>query len=223
MTDSDALFRLLTWLSPNYPVGAFSYSHGLEYLVEDGRVADEAALTAWVTTVLLNGTGRIDGVLFREAWTATRASDWDRLADVAETGAAFQATAEFALETRAQGDAFIRATLAAWPAEALDRIADGAVYPVAVGVACAAHAIPLDAALHAYFHAFASNLVSAGVRLIPLGQTAGQRTIAALAGPVAAARTSALNIPFEDIGTATPVLDLASMLHETQYTRLFRS
>ena len=223
MAESDALYRLMSWLSPSYPVGAYTYSHGLEHAVEEKAVHDEESLTAWVSTVLLQGTGRIDGVLFREAWEATGTSDLPRLAEVAETGDAFQATAEFALESRSQGDAFLRATRAAWPAPALDRIADGAVYPIAVAVACAAHAIPLEPALHAYFHGFSANLVSAGVRLVPLGQTAGQKSLAALAAPVSEAVAHALSSPYEDLGSAAPLLDLASMHHETQYTRLFRS
>ena len=223
MTDNAALYRLMSWLSPSYPVGAFSYSHGLEQAVETGLVTDEHELAEWVTTVLLDGSGRVDGVLFRAAWSAAQGGDWDHLAEVAETGDAFQATAEFALESRAQGDAFVKATVAAWPAAALERIADGVVYPIAVGVAAAAHGIPLEPALHAYFHGVASNLVSAGVRLIPLGQTAGQRTLAALAGPVADAVVQSLETDFADIGSAAPLLDLFSMAHETQYTRLFRS
>lgn len=223
MTDNAALYRLMSWLSPSYPVGAFSYSHGLEQAVETGLVTDEEELTEWIATVLLDGSGRVDGVLFREAWSAVQAGDWEHLAEVAETGDAFQPTAEFALESRAQGDAFVKATIAAWPKEALDRISDGAVYPVAVGVAASAHGIPLEPALHAYFHGVASNLVSAGVRLIPLGQTAGQRTLAALAEPVGDAVAQALKTDFSDIGSAAPLLDLFSMAHETQYTRLFRS
>ena len=223
MTDYDALYRLLSWLSPSYPVGAFSYSHGLEHAVETGSVKTAEDVADWVGTVLLHGTGRVDGVLFRESYSAAAVEDWQRLDEIAILGNAFQGTAEFALESRAQGNAFVKATLAAWPADALTRIEDGAVYPVAVAVACAAHEIALETALHGYFHAFAANLVSAAVRLVPLGQTDGQRAIASLAGPVARAQRQALDIPFDDIGSAAPLIDLSSMHHETQYSRLFRS
>lgn len=223
MTDTDDLYRLLSWLSPSYPVGAFSYSHGLEHAVETGRVATAEDVSAWVSTVLLQGTGRVDGVLFREAYSAVAAANWDHLDHVIDLGNAFQATSEFALETRAQGNAFIKATLAAWPADALTRIEDGAVYPVAVAVACAAHGIDLKTALHGYFHAFSANLVSAAVRLVPLGQTDGQRAIATLSDAMTRAQDQALTIPLDDIGSAAPLIDLASMHHETQYTRLFRS
>ena len=223
MTTTDALYRLLSWLSPSYPVGAFSYSHGLEQAVEQGKVTDADTLVAWVETVLLRGTGRTDGVLFRDAYYATREADWARLEETRRLGDACLSTAEFALEARAQGAAFLRATGAAWPADGLDRLDGEAVYAVAVATACAAHGIPLDAGLEGYFHAFAANLVSAGVRLVPLGQTDGQRALARLAVAVAEAGKNAMKIPTDDIGTAAPLLDLASMHHETQYTRLFRS
>tara|TARA_R110002072_G_scaffold9181_8_gene45169 strand:+ start:361 stop:1032 length:672 start_codon:yes stop_codon:yes gene_type:complete len=223
MTDTGDLYRLLSWLSPSYPVGAFSYSHGLECAVETGTVGTAQEVSDWISTVLLQGTGRVDGILFREAYSAVADANWDHLAEVVDLGNAFQATSEFALETRAQGNAFIKATLAAWPADALMRIEDGAVYPVAVAVACAAHDIELGTALHGYFHAFSANLVSAAVRLVPLGQTDGQRAIAALSDAVSRAQDQALTMPLDNIGSAAPLIDLASMNHETQYTRLFRS
>lgn len=223
MTETDDLYRLLSWLSPSYPVGAFSYSHGLEYAVENGRVSTAEDVVAWVSTVLLQGTGRVDGILFREAYSAVTGANWDHLDTVIDLGNAFQATSEFALETRAQGSAFIRATLAAWPADALMRLDEGAVYPVAVAVACAAHRIDIKTALHGYFQAFAANFVSAAVRLVPLGQTDGQRAIAMLFDAVTLSQDQSLTIPLDDIGSAAPLIDLASMHHETQYTRLFRS
>ena len=223
MADRDALYRLLSWLSPNYPVGAFAYSHGLEHAVEAGRVAAVGDMIEWIETVLLYGTGRIDGVLFREAYVAAENNDWAALDHIAALGAAFQPSAEIALESRSQGDAFLTATAKAWPAPALDRLEGGAIYAVAVGIACAAHGIPLRDGLGGYFHAFTANLVSAGVRLIPLGQSDGQSAIAALEPTVAKAEAQAMTIPLDDLGTASPLLDLESMQHETQYSRLFRS
>ena len=223
MADKEALYRLLSWLSPTYPVGAFAYSHGLEYAVEIGRVTAVGDLIEWVETALLYGTGRIDGVLFREAYLAAEKQDWTTLDDLAELGAAFQPTAEIALESRSQGDAFLTATRRAWPAPALTRLEGGAVYAIAVGLACAAHNIPLRDGLAGYFHAFAANLVSAGVRLIPLGQSDGQSAIAALEPSVARAEAQAMTIELDDMGSAAPLFDLYSMRHETQYSRLFRS
>ncbi len=231
--DAAALYRLMTWLSPSFPVGAYSYSHGIEYAVEAGLVHDRASLTGWVAAIVGHGAGQVDAVLFRATYDAVAAADETRLADILELAAAFRATAETALESRAQGAAFLATCRAAWPHPALDRLArlaDGVpvAMPVAVATACAAAdtdrpAVPLDAALTAFLQAVVANLVSAGVRLIPLGQTEGQQAIAALETPVAAAVKRALATPLDDIGSAAPMVDWTSMLHETQYTRLFRS
>jgi urease accessory protein len=191
--------------------------------VEAGTVTDADTLVRWIETVLLFGAGRVDGVLFREAWQAAERGNWPALDEIAELGAAFQPTAEIALEARSQGDAFLSATRKAWPAPALARLEQGAVYPVAVGLACAAHRIALADGLGACFHAFAANLVSAGVRLVPLGQSDGQAALAALEPAVAAAETQAMTVTLDDLGSMAPLLDIASMKHETQYSRLFRS
>jgi urease accessory protein len=222
-----ALYRLMAWLSPSYPVGAFSYSHGIEYAVEDGLVTDRDTLVDWIATVLMLGTGRADGVLMREIVIRASAGDGDGVAEIASFAAAFQGTSELAAESLGQGNAFLTATRASWPAPLLDEAlgwVDGdCAYPVAVGLACAAHRIPLKGAMLAYLYGFAANLVSAGVRLVPLGQTDGQLALRALEPVVCNARDAALSTPLEELGTATPVVDWTSMQHETQYTRLFRS
>ncbi len=226
MTIDAALYRLMTWLSPAYPVGAFSYSHGLEYAVEAGLVRDAATLGDWVETVLEAGTGRSDAALFAEAYRAAAARDAARLDRVTALASAWRSASEMALESAAQGAAFLAATSAAWPHEALAAFRarhESAALPVAVAVACAAHGVALDLALPAYLQAFAANLVSAGVRLIPLGQSDGQRVIAGLERSVAAAAEAAEATPLDAIGTAAPLIDWCSMRHETQYTRLFRS
>ena len=220
------LYRLLAWLSPSFPVGAFSYSHGLEWLVETGVVRDEVALAAWVRDVLAVGSGFSDAILFAAAYRAARSGDIDELADIAELSAAFCPGAERHLETTAQGRAFAEA-VAGWDVPtlgALTEIYDSALgYPVAVAIAVADHGIPLDTGLHAYLHAFAANLISAGLRLIPLGQTSGQRVTLAIEQAIkdCAARASVGSL--DDMGSGLLLTDLASLQHETQYTRLFRS
>jgi urease accessory protein len=217
----------MIWLSPSYPVGAFSYSGGLEYAVEAGDVHDAATLQQWLASVMAHGSGGSDAVLFVHAHRAIDAGDDKALREVAELAAAFVASRERHLETTAQGRAFVEATRAAWPCDALDRLAavwDGPVaYPVAVAVACGGHGIALAAALPAYLQVVAANIVSAGVRLIPLGQTDGQRVLAALEPVIAATAQRAMTTALADIGSATLRADIASMRHETQYTRLFRS
>jgi urease accessory protein len=217
-TTDAALYRLMTWLSPSYPVGAYSYSHGIEYAVEAGLVRDRATLVDWIAHAVTHGAGLSDAALLAAAW---KGHDLDAVCALAD---AWRGSAEMALESRAQGAAFLAATRAAWPHPALDELAlrrrGEIALPVAVGVAAAAHGITLEPALIAYLHGFAGNLVSAGMRLVPLGQTEGQRAIAALEPTIAAA---ARDTPLDAVGTAAPTIDWCSMRHETQYTRLFRS
>ena len=222
-----ALYRLLAWLSPSYPVGAFSYSSGIEWAVEVGDIEDAETLRGWLTAVLAEGSGVCDAVLFAHAHRAVTAGDEKSLRAVAELAAAFAPSKERHLETTAQGNAFVAATGAAWPCAALLRLKacwDGPVaYPVAVAAAAACHGIALEPALAAYLQAVAANLISAGVRLIPLGQTDGQRVLAALEPVIGATMQRALAAKLEDMGSGTFRADLAGSRHETQYTRLFRS
>lgn len=227
MAEAGALYRLMAWLSPGYPVGAFSYSHGLEQAVEAGLVFDRASAENWIADVVELGTGFIDGIFLAEAFRAAQDGDRARLAEAAELSAAFVATRELALESRAQGSAFLETTEKSWPVPALSLLRgtwDGPVaYPVAVGVAAAGHGIQLEDALPAYLHAFAANLVSAAVRLVPLSQSDGQKIVAALEPVVAASAARAMVTSPDDAGSAALTVDVASMQHETQYTRLFRS
>jgi urease accessory protein len=224
---ANALYRLMAWLSPAYPVGAFSYSGGLEWAVEAGDVGDAQALERWLTVVIGDGGGFCDAVLFAHAHGAAIASDDGALAAVAELAAALSPSRERHLETTAQGRAFIEVTRAAWSCTALDRLLAAwpgpCAYPVAVAAAAAGHGIAVAPALLAYLHAIAANLISAGVRLIPLGQTDGQRVLAALEPVIADALARARATPLEDVGGAAFRADIASLRHEAQYTRLFRS
>jgi urease accessory protein len=222
-----ALYRLMAWLSPAYPVGAFSYSSGIEWAVEADDITDAETLKAWLAIMLEDGNGFSDAVLFVAAHRAAAGEDDDALRAVAELAAALAPTKERHLETTAQGNASIAATAAAWPCAALDRLKaiwDGPVaYPVAVAVAAAGHGIAAAAALPAYLQALAANWVSAGVRLVPLGQTDGQRVLAALEPMVAVTARRALSATLADLGASAFRADLGSARHETQYTRLFRS
>jgi urease accessory protein len=222
-----ALYRLMSWLSPAYPVGAFSYSSGIEWAVEAGDITDAETLRSWLATTLSDGSGFCDAVFFVHAYRATGGDDDAALRAIAELAAAFAPSKERFLETTAQGRAFIDATRAAWPCAALERVRtvwDGPLaFPVAVAVATFGHGIAAEPALTAFLHAVTANLVSAGVRLIPLGQTDGLRVLARLEPVIAAVATDALCCPLEEIGGAAFRADIASMRHETQYTRLFRS
>jgi urease accessory protein len=218
--------RLMTWLSPAFPVGGFSYSHGLEWVIEQGKVKNAATLGDWIEDILVHGAGRSDAIFLAEAWRAVAADDTRLLNEAAELAAAFAPSAERRLETLAQGAAFLGAVQAVWPHPALQRLAAAGTdiaYPIAVGACAAVHALPLAPTAQAFVQAFAANLVSAGVRLIPLGQTDGLRVVARLEPLIPRVAAAALAAGLDDFGGAAIQADIASMRHETQYTRLFRS
>jgi len=226
-TEAASLYRLMTWLSPSFPVGAFSYSSGIEWAVEAGDVTDAASLRHWLTSMLTDGGGICDGIFLAHVYRAASSGGEALLADLAELASAFVPSRERHLETTAQGRAFIEIARAAWHNALLDRLVASCkaaiVYPVAVGLVSAAHAIPLAPTLHAFLHAVTSNWISAGARLVPLGQTDSQRLLAALEPVVGDTARRALAASLDDLGSATFRADLAGMRHETQYTRLFRS
>jgi urease accessory protein len=225
--EAAALYRLMTWLSPSFPVGAFSYSSGIEWAVEAGDIGDAASLRDWLASLLADGAGFCDGIFLAHAHRAASSADDAALAGVAELAAALVPSRERQLETSAQGRAFIEIARSAWNCDGLEqmicRCGDAIVYPVAVGLVSAAHAIPLAPTMHAFLHALTSNWISAGARLVPLGQTDSQRVLALLEPVVVSTAKRALDASLDDLGSATFRADLASMRHETQYTRLFRS
>ncbi|MBV8336467.1 MAG: urease accessory protein UreF [Alphaproteobacteria bacterium] len=219
MTTIDELLRLLTWLSPGFPTGGFAYSHGLEWSVEAGDISDEAALRDWVADVLSHGAGRSDVILLRHAHRAGP----DGLPALCALGVALGFGRERRLETCAQGGAFVRAGTV-WGGPRITALADMQVpYPVAVGALAADHGIGADLAAAAYSQAFAVSLVSVGVRLIPLGQTAGVRVIRMLEPKIAEVVEQTKDAGLDDLGGACFRSDIAAMRHETQRTRLFRT
>jgi len=268
---SAALYRLLAWLSPGFPTGAFSYSHGLEAAAEAGVVYDRTTLQGWIAAIIEHGSGRIDADILRDAYRAAEAGDPAALTAANRRGIAFRATSELALESAQQGDAFLGTCLAAWPDPFLAQWADeknpsppfggeredevgigkrsgiphltpalsapgggegarelaasrsGICHSAAFGAAAARAGIVLDDALIGYLQAFAGNLMSAGLRLGLIGQTDGQRILAGLEPLIASAAAAANRRDPADFGSATFAVDLASMAHETQYSRLFRS
>ncbi len=225
MSTDAALYRLMTWLSPSYPVGAYAFSHGLENAVERDYVQDRDTALDWIRDLVLHGNGRADLVFLKEAWDAR--GDTKALKDLARYAVAFQTTSELRTESVAQGRAFAEVSRNAWQTgemdEVLEAVADAPAYPVVVGAVAAAHEVARESTMLAFAHAFAANLVSAAVRLVPLGQTDGQRMTAALEEDVTAAVSDACALTRYTVSNATIYSDICSMNHETQYTRLFRS
>jgi len=219
MFTDEAHYQLLSWLSPAFPVGAFAYSHGIEFAVQNGDITGAATLQQWLEGIVLHGSGRIDADLFTLAW---RAEDKDALAHAVEIGHAFRGSSEMALESAMQGAAFRRTAGAVSP-DLVDALPAKVAYAVAVGYAAGRIEAPLKSSLVAFLHAVAANLVSAAVRLIPLGQTDGQIVTAQLRSTVIDAADLAMARDPADIGGAAFRVDWTSVQHETQYTRLFRS
>jgi len=219
MPTDPALLRLLTWLSPAFPVGAFSYSHGLETAIRAETVRDGETLIAWISGLVEHGGGWTDAVLFAAAWAAASEGDDASLEEVRALAEALPVSLERHRETLGQGEAFLSA-VSAWGPPLL---AGAVAYPVAVGSVCAASGIPLPPALAAWLHAFAANLVSVAVRIVPLGQVAGVAAIAALEPVLMATAARAAASSLDDLGSAALVSDIAAMRHETLDVRLFIS
>jgi urease accessory protein len=219
MTDaSSALLRLLAWLSPGFPTGAYAYSHGLEWAVEAGDIHNGGTLATWLADIMSNGSGRNDAILLRHAHRAAR--DPAGLQQLAELAAAAVPSRERCAETLDQGTAFLRAARA-WDCPSLPEAV--AYHPVAVGALAGWHGIDEDLTAAAYLQAFASNLISAAIRLVPLGQTTGLQVLAAIEPRILQIASDTSTATLDDIGSCTFRMDVAAMRHETQYTRLFRS
>jgi urease accessory protein len=220
-----SLLPLILWLSPAFPVGAFAYSHGLEWAVEAGDIADARDLEAWLTDLLALGSLRADATLFASAFRATADEDWPTLLETNTLAVALAFSAERRLETTAQGAAFVGAARGPWDCEALRRLAaeERIAYPAAVAAVAAGHGLPLAASLEAFVLALVANLVSAVVRLGPIGQSDGQTILAALLPRIRALANEATLSSLADLGSAAFRSDIAAMRHETQYSRLFRS
>jgi urease accessory protein len=211
------LLRLMAWLSPAFPTGGFAYSHGLEWAVEAGDIKDGDGLRKWLTDVVAHGAGRSDTIMLRHAHRA--ASDPTALRDIVSLANACAPARERHDEALNQGRAF-QLAVAPWTTTNLP---EDAPYSVAVGAAAGDNTIPEDDTAFAYLQAFTTNLISAAVRLVPLGQTAGLRVLAALEPVILATAAETKTATLDDIGGCAFRSDLAAMRHETQYTRLFRS
>nr|WP_236775160.1 urease accessory protein UreF [Agrobacterium tumefaciens] len=210
----------MAWMSPAFPVGGFSYSGGLEKAVEDRRVGDAAALRGWLETLLRHGSLWNDAVFLAHAWRS--AGDAAVLSETADLARALAGSAERYRETVLLGDAFVAAA-GAWPNAVLDLLPKDVPYPVAIGAIAAGHAVPLRETIAAFLHAGASQIISAGIRLGVAGQKDGVAILAASEAIIAEMAARAMQSTLDDLGSATIIADTATMRHETQGTRLFRS
>ena len=225
-----ALLRQQSWLSPAFPTGSYSYSHGIEWAVEAGQIHNRKSLVDWLELDLRYGSGRNEAIFFSLAWRAALDEDHKLLFELAELAAAFRGTSEFALESSQQAAACLATLRQVWPDAVLERLSaslsERRVPPalgVLLGVRAGRQGISRALALPAFLQSYLANLLTAGVRLIPLGQTDGQLAVAELEESVLAASAKASQWTIDDLGSAAFMVDFASMSHEIQYTRLFRS
>lgn len=225
-----SLLRQQNWLSPTFPTGSYSYSHAIEWAVEVGHIHDRASLVDWLEADLRYGSGRNEAIFFMEAWRCAVTDNCRHLLEIAERAAAFRSTSEFALETSQQARSCLSTLARVWPDQLfqtlpvfLAELKIAPVLSVILGVCAARQNIPASLALPAFLQSYLANLVTAGVRLVPLGQTDGQLAIAELEPAVLAVAAEAQKSTIRDLGSAAFMVDIASALHETQYTRLFRS
>jgi urease accessory protein len=225
-----ALLRQQTWLSPAFPTGAYSYSHGLEWAIEAGHIYNRESLVDWLEADLCYGSGRNEAIFFHQSWRSASEDDRARLLHLAELAAVFRSTSEFALESVQQATAYLVMLRRIWCDHFLDWLSEmlhklnlPPALAVVLGIRAATQGIPVCLALPAFLQSLIANLVNAGVRLLPLGQTDGQLALAQLEEAVLAASVRAQQASLDDLGSAAFMVDISSMAHETQYTRLFRS
>jgi urease accessory protein len=215
MTDQEALLILSQWFSPAYPLGGFAYSHGLETAIAQGHIATAQELEGWLRDVLLHGTGRNDAILLRAGFGCNTA---EAAFAVDAQARAFAASAERIMETTAQGAAFARTTNAIWALDVPDL-----TLPVAVGFAAQALKLPIKLTTQMYLQNFASTLVSAAVRLVPLGQTEGQSCLTALSPFCADIAKDSEAATLDDLFSSAFISDIMAMQHESLSPRIFQS
>ena len=202
---------LQAWFSPAFPIGAYSYSHGLETAIQDGLITDEVSLQSWISTLLLYGSGRNDGLFIKAAYEAEEEANALCLA--------LCASKERWQETTELGQAFSRVANTSYQTD----LPDGLAYPVAVGQAARTKDLDLTLTLQSYLQAFAANLISVGVRAIPIGQQAGQHCLVRLYPVIEEVITQAAEASLAEVGSSALLSDLMAMKHEHSVPRIYRT
>lgn len=228
MLNSSTLLRLLQLVSPALPVGAYSYSEGLEFLVQGGQVHDAASLEHWLLQELQFGAVRLEAAILVRAYRATETQNLDDLLYWNRWLSAARETEELRSQSWQMGRSLLRLfqdlqadTPAPQVITALQ--AEGANFAIVFALVAAQWQIDLPTTILGYLYSWATNLVGAGVKLIPLGQTAGQKQLLRLQPILERSTDAILTLADDDLASCGWGLSLASMAHETQYSRLFRS
>ncbi len=224
------LYKLLSLVSPSFPTGSFSFSHGLEYAISIETVHNAASLQEWIEGLLYCGSPFLDGILLKEAWLAANSNNDLALLSICETAVALRSTSELALECESEGTALLRTLVKIQPNS---RIADFAKqlqnqgikphYAACLGAVTAFRGIHLRLCLIGFLNTFSSNIINAGIKLIPIGQTQGQAVLGALEPKVIEVAENIRKKSLDDVGNACILCDIYSSTHETVKSRLFRS
>lgn len=233
------LLRLLQLASPALPVGAYTYSQGLEWAVETGTVRDEASALAWIADQLEWNLGRFEAPLLARLIAAWQADDGALAETLNDEFLASRETAELRAETLQMGYSLLRLLneLGDFPRQRLDAMGEGdtstsasasesasaPTFPYVWSCVAATWEISIADALAAYLWSWAENQTMAAIKAVPLGQAAGQRMLHALGGRIAVAAARALTLDPDAYSNFAPGFAIASARHETQYSRLFRS
>ena len=213
-TEPQRLLQLLAFVSPAFPIGSFAYSHGLERAIDEGIVKSADDVREWIESLLTFGSGWNDAVLFSVTYDASE----EARREIDELAQALAATRERALETSDLGQSFAKS------AEVLLlKTTELQTYPVVVAATCSELGIGKHEGLLAFLQAFSNNLIAVALRLVPLGQTNGLEIMRVLMPVIAETAARAMNSALDDLGSSTLLSDIASMKHETQYSRVFRS
>lgn len=220
-----SLLHLLQLASPALPVGAYSYSEGIETLVDNGTITNEPSLKHWLEAELKYGAIRIEAAVMSRAYQATLLGDvtgniyWNHWLSAARE------TEELRQQSWQMGRSLMRLMLEIQPqlADMINAVGSPCNFAIAFGIAAAHWKIDISDALLGYLHSWATNLITAGIKLIPLGQTAGQQMLLELHTNLINASEEILALEDDELSSCGWGLSLASMAHETQYTRLFRS
>ena len=221
------LHTVLTWFSPSYPVGSYAYSHGLEYAVEEGLVKDPDTLLNWVRDLLFFGTGYNDSIIINSIYDSVAGDNCVEFDYISQIANAIKPTKEIALESYQVGVSFRNILMDVYSNSNLtfylNRLDDCITYPSVVGVAGGIFEVEKNLLLHGYLHAFTSNILSAALRIMPIGQTEIQKIIFQMKGNVEEMTNKSLGLSLSDLGSSVFISEWASSKHQNQYTRLFRS
>ncbi len=214
------ILKVLTWNSQLYPVGSFSFSSGLEYAIEAKIICNSKDLSCWIGNSIEYGNIWSDSVLLSECWKLNSNGLIEKINDLNLFATSLNQSKERYNENLEQGKSFIKITREVWKHE---YISDELIYPIAYACSAFNESLSLEETIISFLHNTSSNLIMAGMKLIPLGQTDGQKILLEINEIISKKYLEVINSNINMIGTCGWISDIISMRHENQYTRLFRT